>query len=94
MKRKRSLWKFLREELESERGDLVFLLMLLIPVAVAIALVVYHYVLNHQIGDIVDYASSSISRTNESEEGKQGLDKKLRDLLNINDQRGEHVTKP
>ncbi len=42
MKKKKSfsLWRILREELDSERRDLIFLLMILVPIAVG-ALVAY-----------------------------------------------------
>ena len=93
MKRKRSLWKFLREELESERGDLAFLLMILIPTALAAAVLFSHYVLNLKIGDIIEYVSSASSQMPESDQ-KQ-LNTKLFDLQNIeSDKRGEYVTKP
>jgi len=95
MKQKWSLWKFLREELESERGDLVFLLMILVPAAVAVAVAYAHYVLGHRIGDIVEYVSSTIRQTPESDQGKVKLDKEFLELKIVKPvQRGEDVTKP
>ena len=42
MKKRFSLWKFLREELESERRDLIFLLMMFTPIVVGLAVAYFH----------------------------------------------------
>ena len=42
MKKRFSLKRFLREELESERQDLIFLVMAAIPVMVALLVICFH----------------------------------------------------
>jgi hypothetical protein len=55
MKKGFSLWRFLREELESERRGLVFAIMLLVPVAVALVFVCAHLSYLQPVLEKVDY---------------------------------------
>lgn len=42
MKKNFSLWRILREELESERRDLIFVIFLIVPVSVALIVACFH----------------------------------------------------
>lgn len=42
MKKNFSLWRILREELESERRDLIFVIFLIVPVSVALLVACFH----------------------------------------------------
>ena len=56
MKKKKgfSLWRILREEFESERRDLIFLLMIAIPLAVGMVVAYIHlYCVGHELEELM-----------------------------------------
>lgn len=65
MTKRFSLKRFIRQELESERGELVFLLMIAIPVAIAISVACFHFFYTYkifsQVNDAISNMGSKIS---------------------------------
>ena len=100
MKQNCSMWRFLREELESERLDLVFLLRISIPLAVIVTIAVAYYFLGKKLEDEISPVFSRNRQTSVQVSGESLFDpasltlKEGAGQAKQPDQRGDHDKNP